>query len=1859
MAKQEFNLSPYFDDFDPTKNFYRVLFKPSVPLQTRELNQLQSILAYQTESIGNHIFKFGSMVKAGRPKYTQFANYVRLKDLSVDGEILDIARFTGKKLLAETSGIHAEVIHIEAKDEFDPPTIFVSYLSSAVDAETSKFVDGEVINVLDDSGFPTYQATVRCPNCEEDGDIDTPPVNPTGFGSLFSNVDTSYYVYGNVVDVEDSIITLSKYTTSPSNIVGYQIIQSIVNAGDDQSLFDNAIGSPNYTAPGADRYKIKLNLVKKPVTDTDTENFVFVAKVESGYLTKILDVPQYADLMETFARRTYDESGNYTVTPFKIQFKNHLKLDPTDNTGVVLAEDGGSDDNFAVMLAPGKAYVRGREIPVIAESFVVGEKARDGETKFSNAIRPSLGNYITVTIDPNYGALPNTNIDITGDIVNDFTTVALYDLPSSGGNNAGINIGSAKVKAFVIQEGTVGLPENDVDVAVYKMHIFDLVMGSNKTINDVRGFVKTDGQGSFYGNLVDDPIETGVYKIYNPIENKLFYQLPNKYITSIRDGDNPLAYSAQITIKKKLVGAVASNGTVSFASGANEVFKAYNALTWICGKKVTAETNYKPYDLSGNITSTPSTITINASGFEGHSIVLTCEVLRTSATEKVKTYQSNGSLTNENGVAEVISLGKPDVFKIKTVMDVTGGLPGVDVTEHYELQKNIKDNYYAISSIKRKSSYAEPGGGALYDITFDYFEHSGNGFFFSVDSYLNIINDPNIDFDYEDLGTYTSNDGSIFNVSDIIDFRQTTDITGGFDTGTGAIVSNLPVNNSDIIIDVNYFLPRIDSLILNDEGEFILLKGVPALTPHAPKTPDNAMRLYNIFLDAYTFDIKKDIKKEYLDNRRYTMSDIGRLNTRIENLEYYVTFNLLEKSTADLQILDENGNTRFKNGFLTDMFKDYIGSATASGEYRCALDAEIGELRPSFHATGISLSMNEGSSSNFNKRDEVVTLPYEHNEFITQPFASKSVSLNPYFIFNMLGDMRLSPETDVWNDQTTEPDLVVNIDTGVDALRDVANAAGILGTSWNSWQTTGSTSRFTLGDTGSWVRNNQTRTQTTTSQQTRTGVNTNIEANITSTDLGNSVTSVNLVAYMRDTAIQFAASGLLPRTRVYPFFDDVAVSENCRTLNQSNGDPLITEDDGSIIGVFNVPAGKFFVGDRAFRLTNTANNSIDPDELTTSAERVFYSAGMESSIKNTTLSVSTPVFTSTDIEENRTLVATRPAGFDPIAQSFKIEDTPTGCFLTKIEVYFNAKHDTIPAWLEIRTMVNGYPSQVVLGYGKMSINPDNVVISDDSTLPTTLEFKAPIYVENDTEYCVVLGSSNKSWRAYVSKLGGSDIATSNEFNQNIISEQPSLGTFFKSQNGATWTAEQLDDLKFKLYKAKFDISNPLNLVGENDEYDTRVELSENPFETEIATNVVRVFHKKHGLVPLDKVKLQMHSNTWWDVTLLSGRLIIGQTVTGIVNFGTAKISDIQENTSTTFKVKITDLVGVFDAGETFQSNAYVEEAIEPFALQSIGILPEVVSLAPANGSFDTGINIPVHGIPMTELSTPSHVIQEVDSFDSYIINTVSNATASGTVGGEGHMVIGNTIADTMMLNVNYLLFGGNENWNLESMSHSGIGGNGTNYQPNAIAPVVPNENIDLEYTAKIASGLNEFSFYGSNKSIVINASLESTNENVSPIVNLNTFNFIAITNRIDANTEALTNVAPNAAGRWIEETDTAIGSNVAKYITVPVNIETSATRIKLYIDALNFLYSNIDVYYRTLPVESDEVIDTIGWTLARSITEAISETDNDFREVEIDAPFDEIDTLPEFKSFQIKLVLRATKSSKPPKVKRLRAIAVT
>ena len=150
-------------------------------------------------------------------------------------------------------------------------------------------------------------------------------------------------------------------------------------------------------------------------------------------------------------------------------------------------------------------------------------------------------------------------------------------------------------------------------------------------------------------------------------------------------------------------------------------------------------------------------------------------------------------------------------------------------------------------------------------------------------------------------------------------------------------------------------------------------------------------------------------------------------------------------------------------------------------------------------------------------------------------------------------------------------------------------------------------------------------------------------------------------------------------------------------------------------------------------------------------------------------------------------------------QSFLVEDE-TGVFLTRCDVYFRTKDDMdIPVVFQIRSMKDGLPSQHVLPFSEVVLDPNDVNISSDGSVATSFVFKAPVYLEGgNQEYAIALASNSTKYQVYVSRVGENDLLT-----QTFISNQPYLGSLFKSQNASTWEPSQWEDLKFNLYRADF------------------------------------------------------------------------------------------------------------------------------------------------------------------------------------------------------------------------------------------------------------------------------------------------------------------------------------------------------------------------------------------------------------------------------------------------------------------------
>ena len=147
------------------------------------------------------------------------------------------------------------------------------------------------------------------------------------------------------------------------------------------------------------------------------------------------------------------------------------------------------------------------------------------------------------------------------------------------------------------------------------------------------------------------------------------------------------------------------------------------------------------------------------------------------------------------------------------------------------------------------------------------------------------------------------------------------------------------------------------------------------------------------------------------------MRDIGRLERRIENIEYYTQLSLLESEAQNLQIQDADTFDRFKNGIIVDNFTGHgIGDVT-DADYSISMDMANGELRPSFHQDNIGLLESDSSlgsstamtdtirsTNGYQKTGDLLTLPYTETVYIIhRTHASTTENLQPFDVIDYIG----------------------------------------------------------------------------------------------------------------------------------------------------------------------------------------------------------------------------------------------------------------------------------------------------------------------------------------------------------------------------------------------------------------------------------------------------------------------------------------------------------------------------------------------------------------------------------------------------------------------------------------------------------------------------------------------------------------------------------------------------------------------------------------------------------------------------------------------------------------------------------------
>ena len=474
MSQFNLDTSPYFDDFDADKDYYKVLFKPGFPVQARELNVLQSILQNQISNFGEHFFKEGSLVIPGNLTYNAKYDSVVLNPQQGGIDIsLYLDQLVGVTIRGEISGVKAKVVNyvLPPNEGVSNPTIFVSYTDSGDNSETAKFIDNEAL--INEAPVVYGNTTITA------GSIfaTTVSIDATFVGSAANLAEGIYFIRGTFVQVKDSTVVLDPYSNTPSFRVGLQINETVVTAGQDDSLYDNAKGFNNFSAPGADRLKITAVLAKKPSNDFNDTNFVELLKVEAGEIKKLTEDSDFNIIKDYLAKRTYDESGDYVVEGLGVTIDESLN-NGLGNGGIYQpdqkTEQGGtpSDDLAVLKVSRGKAYVRGYDIPVAGTVNIDAPKPRTTETVARTSVPFEMGSQYVVD---NVIGTPVVGLDLNDNIVE------LYNRRVDAGGavpGAAIQIGEARPYNFSLVDAPQTGPETP-----WNLYLFDVQLFTELTLN--------------------------------------------------------------------------------------------------------------------------------------------------------------------------------------------------------------------------------------------------------------------------------------------------------------------------------------------------------------------------------------------------------------------------------------------------------------------------------------------------------------------------------------------------------------------------------------------------------------------------------------------------------------------------------------------------------------------------------------------------------------------------------------------------------------------------------------------------------------------------------------------------------------------------------------------------------------------------------------------------------------------------------------------------------------------------------------------------------------------------------------------------------------------------------------------------------------------------------------------------------------------------------------------------------------------------------------------------------------------------------------------------------------------------------
>jgi hypothetical protein len=515
----DLNVTPYYDDYEDKKEYYRILYKPGFAVQGRELTQMQTILQKQITRFGRHIFEEGTIVIPGN--FQLFANndssasgaldYVKIKDYDTANNPVILSNLDGVLFRGATSNVTAYVNIVADGSELstNTKTLYIDYRSpDSVNTAQKIFMNDEVLisNV---------------------GNVVTIGTNATGKGSAFRITEGVIFSKEHFVYFPEQEVILDRYNDNPTAKVGFNVIENIVDYTGDSSLLDPALESSNYSAPGADRLKLTAVLESRAFDDEEgVPNFTTLFTIKNGLIQTYNQRTQYSILKDELAKRTFDESGDYYVSGLDVELRENA--DSGTNGGLLPASVNPDANSISVRINPGTAYVKGYEVGIIRPEYLITPKSTQYVNVNSQIASAFMGSYVTAN---NMSGHLELDEGITIDLLDRYNRRVSNGIFTAAA--VGNTIGTATVMSIEYNSGVLGTSDGRVDI-----YITDIRMLGSNSFSSVKSLYSNNTSTADFGADIVPDSTTNTTILREPFNAPLLYYTGSNFTRKVKDKDD-------------------------------------------------------------------------------------------------------------------------------------------------------------------------------------------------------------------------------------------------------------------------------------------------------------------------------------------------------------------------------------------------------------------------------------------------------------------------------------------------------------------------------------------------------------------------------------------------------------------------------------------------------------------------------------------------------------------------------------------------------------------------------------------------------------------------------------------------------------------------------------------------------------------------------------------------------------------------------------------------------------------------------------------------------------------------------------------------------------------------------------------------------------------------------------------------------------------------------------------------------------------------------------------------------------------------------------------------------------------------